>query len=102
MSILSFLLSEDELGGIYDVLTLGAYSTERSAVVLLLSKPSKNTPDLNDIYEDCFLLSLPVEVVDGIVRYAQQLHQDGPGEGPSFSVAVRNGLKPGLLSREEI
>ena len=102
MSTLNFLLSEDDLSGIYDVLTLGAYSSERSAVVLLLSKPNKNAPDLSDIYEDCFLLSLPAEVVDGIVSYAQQLHQYGPGDGPAFSVAVRNGLKPGLLSREEI
>ena len=95
-----FIISETELESIYDSILLAGYSTYSSQVAVLFSKPEKNPPSLDELYEDYFLLELSSKDLDLIVMRIQSIPQM-PGKEAELSKIVRNGLTQGNVSRSD-
>jgi hypothetical protein len=90
---LQFLLTENQLKDIYSSInyTVGPY-TDRTQMVL--SKPEKEKIKLEEIYDDCYLLSLTKSELAIIVR---EISQNG-GRNLTPGLITQN-LERGLLER---
>ena len=94
--ILQFVITESELKDIYTSInhSIGDYTLRTQ---LLLSKPEKDHISPEEIYEDCFILSLTNSDLDYLISIISINYQHGAGRA---SQIVRSSLAQGEIERE--
>ncbi len=96
-SKLQFLITESQLADIYSSINsaIGAYTLRTQ---LVLSKPEKEFLPLDDVYEDCFVLSLSKKDVGfliGMISVNREVYAD------KAATMVRDGLQRGSAKRKD-
>ena len=95
-SKLQFLLTESQLEDIYSSINsaIGAYTLRTQ---LLLSKPEKKFISLDEVYEDCFVLSLSKKDVGFLIG---TISTNRDINGNLCAEKVRDGLERGSAKRK--
>lgn len=92
---IQFVITEDQLEDIYTSINY-APGPATIRTQLMLSKPEKEFVTPDDVYDDCYILSLTKGQIDTIVLSITTTSQFGSGQAAS---AVRNSVERGNLER---
>jgi hypothetical protein len=80
-------------------LEFGLETNYRPSAIMILSKPENEKQEIDNIYEDCYLLELEESDVESLLTYYGGVVQYG--HQAALTILINRCLKRGQLKRDE-